>query len=99
MYATERERGKGREKSKSKERVPPATERAASYAKGDRCPNKRQQMYEMSKRDSEREVERSDGGRSPMAKDTRRKAKGSSDESRIKKEKRNIRKRSEYDLK
>ena len=56
-------------------------------------------MYEMSKCNSERKVERSGGGPSLMAKDMKRKAKGSSDESMIKKEKRNIRKRSEYVLK
>ena len=52
----------------------------------------------MSKCNSGHKVERSGKSQSPMAKDMRRKAKGSSDESRIKKEKRNIQKGSEYVL-
>ena len=48
---------------------------------------------------SEHKVERSGSGQSLMAKDMRRNAKESNDKSRIKKEKRNIRKRSKYVLK
>ena len=79
-------------KAKSNESVLPATERAASYAEY------KQRVNGMSKCDSGREVERSGESRSSMAKDMRRKAKGSSDESRIKKEKQNMRKGSEYVL-
>ena len=50
----------------------------------------------MSKRDSEREVERSGGSRSPMAKGNERKLKERSNESKIKMENGNIRRGSEY---
>jgi hypothetical protein len=74
----------GERKVKSKERVPLATECAALYAEY------KQRVNDMSKCDSGHEVERSSKSQSPIAKDMRRKAKGSSNKSRIKKEKQNI---------
>jgi hypothetical protein len=61
LYATQRERegGKRETKSKLKLRVPPATERAASYAKRVQYSDKKQRMNVITKHDSGREVERS----------------------------------------
>jgi hypothetical protein len=67
LYATQREREGGKGKSKSKERVPPATERAASYAKRVRYSDEKQRMNVITKRDSGREVQTSGGGWSLMA--------------------------------
>ena len=68
LYATEREKGKG-EESRSPKRESCRRRRAASCAKGVRCSDKMQRMYEMSERDSEREVERSGRSRGPMARE------------------------------
>ena len=72
MYATQGEREmRGKGGAKSKMRVQPATDRVASYAKGGPVFRKKHQVYCISKCDSEHEVERSGGGRSPMAKEAR----------------------------
>jgi hypothetical protein len=74
----------GKRKVKLKERVSLATEHMVSYAKY------KQRVNGMLKCNSGCEVERSSKSQCPMAKDMRRKAKGSSNEFRIKKEKQNI---------
>jgi hypothetical protein len=66
-----REREKLREKESRSRSVLPATERAASYAKGVRYSDKKQRMNVITKRDSGCEVEGSGEGRCPMAKEAR----------------------------